>query len=95
MQENPPLSLCKGCKGLVPLINGGNTMQCMFSRTHPNNLMIPNCPCQSCLIKAVCNEFCDDYMDLWHQDLKTYTRSIVFFKTGSKDELSEWQSCIK
>ena len=67
MQENTPLSLCKGCKGLVPLINGGNAMQCMFSRTHPTDFMIPNCPCQICLIKPMCLSGCEEFHIIYDQ----------------------------
>jgi len=90
MKMEKRVNKCKGCFSLKVGMNKKHYVCVSVDRG-----VLDSCPCQSCLIKAVCNEFCDDYMDLWHQDLKTYTRSIVFFKTGSKDELSEWQSCIK
>lgn len=44
--------LCKGCKSLL---------ECFFNQTSLPGFDAENCPCQKCLIKGVCNTYCEEY----------------------------------
>lgn len=54
---------CKGCSSLT--VDMKRKLQvCVNIDTG----LIDNCPCQSCLVKAVCHQVCDEYMTVFHQD---------------------------
>ena len=48
MNEN-----CRGCKSLMR-----NKTECLFTMVGIES--IPDCPCQTCLIRTVCEDPCDD-----------------------------------
>lgn len=45
---------CKGCH---------TKRECDATLTHDQ--MRPDCPCNICLIKVVCNDSCDEYGNFW------------------------------
>lgn len=51
---------CKNCKAFITMesTNGIIRRECAF--TFNGLVVLPNCPCQECMINIVCHERCDD-----------------------------------
>lgn len=54
MNEN-----CRGCTSLMT-----NKSECLYTKIDVEAL--PDCPCQSCLVKIVCQGVCDDFMKAYN-----------------------------
>jgi hypothetical protein len=51
---------CSGCK----LKHKGNFYECMMSNHIKNSEL--SCPCQTCLLKGLCNFYCKPFIDFIH-----------------------------
>jgi hypothetical protein len=74
---------CKGCEFLMII-----PIECLLTRIGIES--IPDCPCQTCLIKIVCKDPCDDLIKAYKNigedqcnDRYTLTRIHILLKTGS------------
>lgn len=54
---------CKGC-----LSNYGASFICPVRISRLKRVKLDVCPCQTCLIKVMCSEACDEYKKLWPED---------------------------
>jgi len=53
---------CTGCLSKVH-IDIGKIERDECSHTDPSTLDIPNCPCKTCIVKAMCNTLCVDLVN--------------------------------
>ena len=71
--------LCRGCKshGIIEFRNGGK----LFHRTcmieNPVLSPIDQCPCINCILKVMCNNICDDFIDFITLEAKSRENSGV------------------
>jgi hypothetical protein len=53
---------CKGCKTYTNTISAETSLYCMhYMREDEQGIVIPRCPCMTCLIKGVCVDACPEY----------------------------------
>jgi hypothetical protein len=53
---------CKGCSSLTT-----NAKKKLFVCFNIDTDAIDSCPCQTCLIKSMCSQVCDDYIILFRR----------------------------
>ncbi len=47
---------CKGCLSLSKIYN-----ECIFTKRNITNM--PDCPCMNCILKTICSEDCNDFIN--------------------------------
>lgn len=68
---------CKGCLRLT-----ADKAKCKYTKVGVEYL--PDCPCQTCLIKLVCGNPCDDFAEAHITAIK-YTRIMIWEPVNLKE----------
>ena len=63
------MNSCEGCVSLIIIGDDEDKKLCIFTISRPhthahNSFILPNCTCQSCLIKTVCGEICEEFRQI-------------------------------
>ena len=68
---NEEVKIKEGCEGCSA--KGGCDIDYVDEGLHDDELFINsmrNCPCKICLLKMICINICDEYMDVWPKEYR-------------------------
>jgi hypothetical protein len=78
---------CDGCPNRMDRMEVfSGRPECCFTKS--GILSLENCLCETCLIKPVCNDFCDDFIEMVRRDKNSDHRLFPELATGYSHELN-------